>query len=180
MNQQPNPFAAPDHGIDRHSPIDRSEKDSFLYLGFWKRALASLIDNVLLALAFLPLSFALPSIMSNPQAAEITYSVITSILGILIVVLFWQFKQATPGKMVFSARIVDAETLKKPSLGKYILRYVGYIPSALVLGLGFIWIAFDKQKRGWHDMMAGTIVITPSNLSDRRSARRPVKNNPNE
>jgi uncharacterized RDD family membrane protein YckC len=25
--------------------------------------------------------------------------------------------------------------------------------------LGFIWIAFDKRKQGWHDKLAGTVVI---------------------
>ncbi|MBT7879149.1 MAG: hypothetical protein HN738_13805, partial [Gammaproteobacteria bacterium] len=27
------------------------------------------------------------------------------------------------------------------------------------LGLGFIWIALDKRKQGWHDKLAGTVVI---------------------
>ncbi len=175
MNQQPNPFAAPDHGVDQNSPMDQSEKAGFRYLGFWKRVLASIIDNVPLAIAFLPYSFALPAVMSNPETADLTYSVISSLLGVIVVILFWQFKQSTPGKMIFNARIVDAETLKKPSVGRYILRYIGYFPSGLVLGLGIIWVAFDKQKRGWHDMMAGTIVIIPADLSDRRGVRRPVK-----
>jgi uncharacterized RDD family membrane protein YckC len=26
--------------------------------------------------------------------------------------------------------------------------------------LGFIWIAFDKRKQGWHDKLAGTVVIS--------------------
>ena len=34
-----------------------------------------------------------------------------------------------------------------------------------------IWVAFDKQKRGWHDMMAGTLAIIPKPLSERRAAR---------
>jgi uncharacterized RDD family membrane protein YckC len=25
--------------------------------------------------------------------------------------------------------------------------------------LGFLWIAFDKRKQGWHDRLAGTAVI---------------------
>jgi uncharacterized RDD family membrane protein YckC len=29
----------------------------------------------------------------------------------------------------------------------------------LVFFLGFIWVAFDKRKQGWHDKIAGTVVI---------------------
>lgn len=36
---------------------------------------------------------------------------------------------------------------------------LGYILSTLPLCLGFIWIAFDGKKRGWHDMIAGTLVV---------------------
>jgi uncharacterized RDD family membrane protein YckC len=27
------------------------------------------------------------------------------------------------------------------------------------VGLGFIWIAFDAEKQGWHDKIAGTVVV---------------------
>jgi len=46
-----------------------------------------------------------------------------------------------------------------PSLGQAIGRYLAYFVSALVLGLGFIWIAFDTRKQGWHDKLAGTVVV---------------------
>jgi uncharacterized RDD family membrane protein YckC len=29
----------------------------------------------------------------------------------------------------------------------------------LAIGLGFLWIAFDDRKQGWHDKIAGTVVI---------------------
>jgi uncharacterized RDD family membrane protein YckC len=31
--------------------------------------------------------------------------------------------------------------------------------AAPVLYLGLIWVAFEPRKRGWHDMMADTVVI---------------------
>ena len=45
------------------------------------------------------------------------------------------------------------------SWGKAILRYIGYIISGLVLLIGFIWIAFDARRQGWHDKIAGTYVV---------------------
>ena len=38
------------------------------------------------------------------------------------------------------------------------LRWVGYLLSLTALGLGFLWIAFDERRRGWHDYLSGTWV----------------------
>jgi uncharacterized RDD family membrane protein YckC len=48
------------------------------------------------------------------------------------------------------------------TVGTAIVRYIGYIVNSLIFGLpiGFIWAAFDPQKQGWHDKIAGTYVIT--------------------
>jgi hypothetical protein len=45
------------------------------------------------------------------------------------------------------------------SWGQAVLRYIGYIISGLVFALGFIWIAFDAQRQGWHDKIAKTYVV---------------------
>jgi uncharacterized RDD family membrane protein YckC len=175
MNHSLNPFAAPDHGIDQHVQAVSGESRNFRYMGFWKRVLATIIDTISFGIAFLPLSFALSAFIENPLMAELSYSILSSILGFVVIIIFWQYKQSTPGKMIFSAKIVDEVTLKKPTLGKFIIRNLGYFPSTLVFGIGFIWIAFDQKKRGWHDLMAGTIVITPEDITTRRAVRRPVK-----
>lgn len=167
-----NPYAAPAHGVDRHVVHETPNNGGdFHYMGFWKRVLASIIDNILLGVACLPLMFLLYQIIEKDETAELTYNLLSSVISIAVVLLFWQFKQSTPGKMIFSARIVDAQTYGKPSFGKLVIRYLGYIPSSLVFFLGFIWVAFDKQKRGWHDMMAGTLVVIPKLRSERRATR---------
>ena len=61
--------------------------------------------------------------------------------------------------MVISAKIVDAQTGEKPSLGQFIGRYFAYYVSTIPFGLGLIWVAFDRRKQGWHDKLAGTVVI---------------------
>lgn len=72
---------------------------------------------------------------------------------------FWFKKQATPGKMFLSLKIVDAKTLAKPSKKQLIIRMISYIISVLPLALGIIWISFDSKKQGWHDKIANTLVI---------------------
>ncbi|MBC7620480.1 MAG: RDD family protein, partial [Candidatus Saccharibacteria bacterium] len=75
------------------------------------------------------------------------------------IVLFWIYRQATPGKIAIGAHIVDAMTGGKPSTRQLLIRYVGYYVSTIPLFLGMIWVAFDPRKQGWHDKMAGTVVV---------------------
>ena len=77
------------------------------------------------------------------------------------IIAFWLLKQATPGKIAISAKIVDAKTGGEPSIGQYIIRYIAYFLSTIPLCLGFIWVAFDSKKQGWHDKIAGTVVVRP-------------------
>ena len=76
--------------------------------------------------------------------------------------LFWIYKSATPGKMITKLVIVDAKTGGKPTTGQFLLRYLGYYVSTVPLGLGLIWVAFDQRKQGWHDKIAGTLVVRQS------------------
>ena len=55
--------------------------------------------------------------------------------------------------------IVDASTGSAPSTLMLVVRYLAYIISALPLGLGFIWVAIDKRKQGFHDKIGNTVVI---------------------
>ncbi|EAW3106662.1 RDD family protein, partial [Salmonella enterica] len=77
----------------------------------------------------------------------------------VLTVILWRGFQATPGKMALRLRVLDAESGCPASTGQYIGRYLGYFVSTVPLGLGFFWIAFDRRKQGWHDKLAGTVVV---------------------
>jgi uncharacterized RDD family membrane protein YckC len=51
------------------------------------------------------------------------------------------------------------KTVNKPTVKQSVIRYLAYYVSLIPLGLGFFWIAWDDKKQGWHDKIAGTIVI---------------------
>ena len=72
-------------------------------------------------------------------------------------VYFWTRSGATPGKRLGQLRVIssDGSDLRWPqALG----RFFGYVVSC-VFWLGFLWIAFDRNKQGWHDKLAGTYVV---------------------
>ena len=135
------------------------------YVGFWARVLATLIDSVLImAITLPPLLgiYGLAYLENNEAVSGLADILISNILPMILVILFWTKKQATPGKMAVSAKIVDAETGGKPSKKQCVGRYFAYILSAIPLGLGFLWVAFDPKKQAWHDKLAGTVVVKVS------------------
>lgn len=132
------------------------------YVGFWLRVGASIIDSILMMFITMPLLWAVYGKEYFESSSMVSGSadiLISWVLPAVAVILFWTYKSATPGKMVIKARIVDARTGGKPSTGQFIGRYLGYFVSSIPLLLGLIWVAFDKRKQGWHDKLAGTVVV---------------------
>ncbi len=143
-----------------------------VYVGFWLRFLAFLLDSIAAFLVISPL-IALFFGQTNPadfnladsrelieflQKSMVHLAAETILLGVVFV-MFWILKSATPGKMLIKSSIVDARTFGKASGGQSFVRYLGYFLSLIPFGLGFLWIAFDSRKQGWHDKLAGTVVI---------------------
>src|SRR5262245_31994007 len=133
------------------------------YAGFWLRFGAFLIDTLILCVVvglILLAIFGKTSLQLSSQGqtlwADILFQVV---LPAVATILFWRYRGATPGKMLLSAKIVDANTLAPPSTGKLIGRYFAYLVSMIPIFLGFLWIAFDMRKQGWHDKLAGTVVV---------------------
>ena len=134
------------------------------YAGFWIRVGASIIDSILLMMITYPILYAVYGWagLDYGYAMRTTGFVdilITWILPMVAVIWFWTAKQATPGKMLLSLRVVDAKTGGSLSAGQSIARYLGYFVSGIPFGLGLIWVGIDKKKQGWHDKIAGTVVI---------------------
>ncbi|WDE07386.1 RDD family protein [Thalassomonas viridans] len=132
------------------------------YVGFWARVAASLVDSVILMLISWPLLlafygseyFEFEQLVAGPADFLISW-----VFPVVAVIAFWLYKQATPGKMLVAAKIVDARTGNKPTRGQCIIRYFGYFLSILPFGLGILAVGWDKKKQGWHDKLAGTLVI---------------------
>ena len=134
------------------------------YVGFWKRTVAVLIDTFLIILVTLPILIWVYGIeyLNNEHMEKGSFDfIINYVFPTIAVILLWKYYQATPGKMIFKATIVDARTGGKPSLRQLIIRYLGYIISTIPLCLGIFWVAFDKKKQGFHDKLANTVVVQP-------------------
>jgi uncharacterized RDD family membrane protein YckC len=135
------------------------------YVGFWARFVAVIVNSIILgAICYvLMLVLGIELDASRPleelEAAMRQVQLLNALCGLVFFIGIWVLTQTDPGKMIFGAVIVDAKTGEKPSTLKFVLRYLGYIVSTIPLCLGFIWVAFDARKQGFHDKIAGTVVV---------------------
>lgn len=145
--------------------------------GFWRRLLAGLIDCLLLApvLGLLGTGFALLLNRLMPRTGDVDpYQMISTLtngsavgeallflclsLFLLYFFLFHCIRGQTPGKRLLGMVVIDIYG-ERPGLARTLLRTTGYVISALLFSLGFLWIGFDRERRGLHDWLAGTYVV---------------------
>lgn len=130
------------------------------YAGFWIRLGALIIDAIIITLVMTPIK-----LLIWPESQSVTTTSLSSadwfdqIVSAIFVIFCWVKFAGTPGKRLLKLKVLDEKTGNQLTIMQAIIRYLGYIPSILVLGLGFIWVAFDSKKQGWHDKMAKTVVV---------------------
>jgi len=83
---------------------------------------------------------------------------IASCADFVYFVAFWSTTGQTLGMRALRITLVrdDGRPL---SWAIGLLRYVGYVLSIIPLCLGILWVLWDPKKQGWHDKIAGTLVV---------------------
>jgi len=145
------------------------------YGGFWRRLYAFTVDKIILGFIGMILFFVgatafglgvSPRDMSaDPEAllelggrVFLLYQTVTVLLDMAYFTYFHGTTGQTPGKRLLGLRVVQ-ETGEPIGLGTAFLRWVGYIVSGIPMLMGFLWAGADRRKQGWHDKIAGTVVI---------------------
>jgi len=123
-------------------------------IGFLTRALALIIDVVLLAIV----SSILNAIVFGGDAVR--GNGLSTLIGLVYYLYFWSSygHGQTLGNRALGIRVVKT-TGTELTLTDAFIRYVGLILSCIVLFIGVIWVAFDPNKQGWHDKIASTYVV---------------------
>ena len=127
------------------------------YAGFGPRALAFLLDAVIVTVIVVPILVLGFGVQELPT--ENSWELLAFLAIAAAVIAFWRAFGATPGKIALGLKIVDAQTGQAPGIARLILRFLAYFVSAFPLYLGFLWAALDRRKQGWHDKIARTVVI---------------------
>jgi len=152
------------------------------YAGFWIRFVASFFDTLFMALPIavviyfisdgnwfdfsqylqnlqMAMSGNVNALETQPQTS-LKWELLFEMSVLIVTIVFWKkWKGATPGKRFVHIKIVDAKTFEDIDNKQAITRSFAYLVSAIPLFIGFIMVAFRKDKRGLHDLLAGTAVI---------------------
>jgi uncharacterized RDD family membrane protein YckC len=128
------------------------------YAGFWRRAVACIIDSVLLLLFGCLISLAL-----GPSLTEVEADIGGFVCGMLVNWLYFAGMessrlQATWGKMIVGIAVTDLSG-GRISFARATGRYFGKYLSGLIVGIGFFMVGFTEKKQALHDMMAGSLVV---------------------
>ena len=133
--------------------------------GFWIRAGAKIIDSIILTV--LTLLINVPFMFLGASAGPDQFSlmafqglstVVNLIVGMVYTTWFLGKFAATPGKMACGLKVVTADA-GRVSYARALGRHFAEMLSGILIGIGYLMIAFDRQKRGLHDHICGTRVI---------------------
>jgi uncharacterized RDD family membrane protein YckC len=143
------------------------------YAGFWIRVLATLIDSVILGTVSSILEYAMfPSMTTaqpvessnpldalGPALAKAGWAILASTLFSLIYsAWFIGALGATPGLMALGLKVVRPDG-SPIGYGRAVARYFAAMVGGMILGIGYLLVAFDAEKRALHDMICDTRVI---------------------
>ena len=140
------------------------------YAGFVTRLVAFIIDRAVVSIIVFIAVWAIEWLMN---AFEINVLILAEgerwqiplllgagiYLGLRLIydIGFWLLAGQTPGKRVLGVRIVRTDG-KRLNFWNALRRVLGYIVSS-ILFLGYLWILFDNRRQGFHDKLAGTMVV---------------------
>ena len=125
------------------------------YAGFWIRLLAYIIDAIILGALTFPLARVLSMMGIGEQSSNVMSIAISWMYFAVFESSGWM---ASPGKKALGLIVTD-EQGGQLSVGRATRRYFAKILSALLLGIGFVMIAFTARKQGLHDKMFHTLVL---------------------
>src|SRR5688572_12797936 len=123
--------------------------------GFWIRTFAYIIDAIGIGIV----SGIVASIIGDGPTGT-TSNGLSFLFGLAYFCYFWSAQGGgqTLGMRVLNLKVVKADG-SALTITQGLIRYLGLFVSFLCLAIGVIWVAFDADKQGWHDKIAGTYVI---------------------
>ena len=183
--------------VPRHywtpEPVATSPAPGYVYVGFWRRTVALIIDGIILSIV--SYAILIPAMLGALNAADLSLlgspgayyrdpasgvyladPAVMAVVGRLLTRMFaalgvifllqavyfvglWAWRGATLGQLALGVEVRSENDGRRIGVGRALLRYIGFLISSSVLLLGFIWVAFDRRKQGWHDKIAGTLVV---------------------
>lgn len=153
------------------APMSSTLTSNVIYAGFGSRLLAALIDVFILAIfnfilglvLTIPLTLALGGNQDSNFAAGLSgmlLQLVSLATNYGYFIYFIGKNGQTLGKKALKIKVVNIETQQPPGYVNAFLREViGKMISALIIGIGYLWMIWDPKKQTLHDKIAHTVVI---------------------
>ena len=133
------------------------------YAGPGRRLAALLIDAILVAavvasalLAWMTITGAAPETHTHAVQRATAGGIL---VALVLKVALDAWLQGTPGLRLLDCRLVDARNGREIGLGRSLLRMAGLVLAILPGMLGLLWMFWNKRRQGWHDLLAGSLVV---------------------
>lgn len=144
------------------TPAAPSAGDELGSLGL--RAVASIVDGFLVGIVNFGFVFFITLLFSGADQVSAGASVLLSFLPMIVPLVYFTTMDvkfgATLGKKALGLRVQNITTGENLNWVEAILREsVGRAVSIMALGLGYLWVFWDKDKQGWHDKIAKSVVV---------------------
>ena len=134
-------------------------KKEVAYAGFWRRLLAHLIDTLVIGAAGVTLGALVIAVAPDNLIALANVVPVTFAVGWAYYVLFESSPaRGTLGKFALNLFVADLHG-DPISYRRAAFRYFFKSLSTLLLGLGWLMVAFTPRKQALHDVIAGTLVL---------------------
>jgi uncharacterized RDD family membrane protein YckC len=139
--------------------------------GFWRRALAALLDLLVFFLVQVSFGFvaarvAGADVEEGAGFLPLVWSFTLVFTTVYTTVLHAWLGGQTIGKALVGIRVVTIDGGPLP-VGTALLRHLGYFASIATLTLGYLMAGLRRDKRALHDLLAGTRVEHTSTAVER-------------
>ena len=139
-----------------------------IYAGFFVRMAAFIIDNIIVwfGLLLIRIPFGIMSMTSSDNFLVkdfiFQYSVIDIVLylaGCAYFILMTYYSGSTVGKRLMHIKVISCEDRKLTFFEVAFRETIGWFLAGIIVDAGYIMVGVDKDKRGFHDILADTRVV---------------------
>jgi uncharacterized RDD family membrane protein YckC len=148
-----------------------------VYSGFWRRVAGLIIDSLVIGIPFSVLTSIVggnglkaTTTTNHATGTQVTHFHLApgrffgllllqlAVAGAYSAILQSSSRQATLGQMALGIRVTDLAG-GRITLARGVGRYLGYLLSDFLLGLGNLVMLFTERKQALQDLLAGTLVV---------------------
>jgi len=134
----------------------------FQYGGFWRRVIAACLDTCLLHVALTPVRTAVAEKWNTGLSGGDLVALIGLgwFISLCYTVLTTWLLGGSLGKLLTGMRVVHPDG-SRIGFGTALMRFFANLLSGMLLGLGYVMVGVDDEKRALHDRICNTRVVIP-------------------